>query len=224
MPTPKTGYFLKDGTKVPGTTTIIGRFKESGGLLQWAFKQGKEGKSHLYEEAEKAADIGTVAHSMVELHLNGEDLVEIANYLKLQLPDIEMARKALSSFNAYQTWRKNFGLEVVQQEIQLVSEKHRYGGTLDLVGFVPPKLALLDWKTSANVYVDYLIQLAAYKNLWEENHPEQPITGGFHLLRFSKSDGDFAHHHYPNLDEAWEQFLLFRKAYDIDKSLKKRAA
>ena len=47
----------KDGTKIPGTTTIIGRFKESGGLLQWAFKQGKAGKAHLYEEAEKAADI-----------------------------------------------------------------------------------------------------------------------------------------------------------------------
>lgn len=224
MPTPKAGYFLKDGTKVPGTTTIIGRFKESGGLLQWAFRQGKEGKSHLYEEAEKAADIGTVAHGMVELHLNDKDPIEIADYLRVKLPDIEMQRKALSSFNAYQTWRKNFGVEIVEQEIQLVSELRRYGGTLDAIGMIGNQLVLLDWKTSNAVYSDYLVQLAAYWGLWEENHPDQRITGGFHLLRFSKEHGDFAHHHFPNLDEAWEQFLLFRKAYELDKSLKKRAA
>ena len=40
MAHPKGGYKL-DGKRVPGTTTIIGRFKDSGGLLYWAFEQGK---------------------------------------------------------------------------------------------------------------------------------------------------------------------------------------
>jgi len=79
-----------------------------------------------------------------------------------------------------------------------------------------------DWKTSNAIYPDHIIQLAAYKVLWEENHPDQPITGGFHLCRFSKEHGDFAHHFWSELDDAWEQFLLFRQAYDIDKKLKKR--
>src|SRR5216683_7786479 len=71
MPTPKAGYFLKDGSKVPGTTTIIGRFKDSGGLMFWAFEQGKSGKARLYDDAEKAADIGTCAHAMVEARIKG---------------------------------------------------------------------------------------------------------------------------------------------------------
>lgn len=224
MPTPRAGYFLKDGTKVPGTTSIIGRFKESGGLLQWAFKQGQSGKTHLYQEAEIAADIGTVAHSMVEAHIHGaphEDIMAIATGAFL---DSDRRVKAESAYNAYLAWAKNFNVQIIAQEIQLVSEKHRFGGTPDAIGLVGNQLVLLDWKTSNSVYSDYLIQLAAYRHLWEENNPDQPITGGFHLLRFAKEHGDFAHHYFPNLDEAWQQFLLFRSAFDIDKVLKKRAA
>lgn len=40
MPHPKSGYKV-DGKSVPGTTTIIGRFKDAGGLLYWACEQGR---------------------------------------------------------------------------------------------------------------------------------------------------------------------------------------
>jgi hypothetical protein len=219
MATPKEGYKLKDGSKVPGTTTIIGRFKESGGLLQWAFKQGQAGKRHLYEEAEKAADIGTYAHSLVEAHIKGEPRPDPPS-----TADLTFQESAQSAFAAYLKWAENFKVRIVAQEVQLVSEKHRFGGTPDAVGIVGNELCMLDWKTSNSVYSDYLIQLAAYKHLWEENFPEQPITGGFHLLRFAKEHGDFAHHYFPKLDNAWKQFVLFREAFEIDKELKKRAA
>lgn len=217
MPTPRAGYFTRDGRRVPGTTTIIGRFKESGGLLQWAFKQGQEGKSHLYEEAEKAAGIGTVVHTMVEAHIKG-------NAILVQHASDEAAAKASSAFNAYLAWSHNFGVRIIEQEIQLVCEEYLFGGTPDALGFVGNQLCLLDWKTSNGVYSDYLIQLAAYGHLWNVNRPDSKIEGGFHLLRFSKEHGDFAHHYFPDLSEAWEQFVLFRRAYDIDKTLKKRAA
>ena len=72
MPTPKAGYKLKDGRVVPGTTTICGRWKESGGLLFWAFQQGKSGARTLYESRDEAADVGTYIHALVEWHINGE--------------------------------------------------------------------------------------------------------------------------------------------------------
>ena len=224
MPTPKLGYRLKCGTAIPGTTTIIGRWKESGGLLQWAFQQGKAGKSRLYEDAEVACDIGTCAHGMVELCVSGATEDAIIDYTTTTLPDEAQRQQAWSAFRAYQSWAANFHVRIVASEIQLVSERFRYGGTPDAIGVIGNQLALIDYKTSNSVYADYLIQLAAYKHLWEENFPDQPITGGCHLLRFSKLNGDFAHHFFPNLDEAWRQFVLFREAYDIDKILKKRAA
>jgi hypothetical protein len=224
MPTPKRGYFLKDGTKIPGTTSIIGRFKDSGGLLHWAFRQGKEGKERLYDEAEKAADIGTCAHGMVEMHIHGKTPDEINAWANDTLADPDALAKARGAYGAYLAWAKNFKVKIIEQEIQLVSEKYRYGGTPDAIGLIDSQLVLLDWKTSNSVYADYLIQLAAYRRLWEENNPSKPITGGFHLLRFAKEHGDFAHHYFPNLDNAWRQFLLFREAFEIDKELKKRAA
>ena len=219
MPTPKAGYFLKDGSKVPGTTTIIGRFKDLGGLMFWAFEQGKSGKARLYDAAEKAADIGTVAHAMVEAYIKGVDF----DRAPFPLPSEDWP-KAESAFNAFVRWASQTTLRVVDQEIQLVSEKHRFGGTPDAIGIVGNELCLLDWKTSNAVYQDYLIQLAAYKALWEENHPERPLVGGCHLLRFAKEHADFAHHYFANLDEAWRAFVLMRELYDIDKILKKRAA
>lgn len=223
MPTPKQGYFLKDGTKVPGTTTILGRFKDSGGLMHWAFKQGQAGKSHLYEEAEKAADIGTVAHAMVEKHIHGMQDGDIAAYCMEALPDPEMQEKAFSSYRAFHAWEKNFAVEWIETEIPLVSEKYRYGGTLDALAIIGNELCLMDFKTSNSVYSDYLVQLAAYGNLVTECRGVE-LAGGFHLLRFSKENADFAHHRFADLSEAWRQFQLFREAYDIDKVLKKRAA
>ena len=88
------------------------------------------------------------------------------------------------------------------------------------------KLSLGDWKTSNGVYPDHLIQLAAYKNLWEENFPNRPVEGGFHLLRFAKPHHPddpvhFAHHYWADLSMAWDAFVHMRELYDLSKRLKR---
>jgi hypothetical protein len=227
MPTPRAGYRLPDGTRIPGTTTVISRFKDSGGLMHWAFAQGKAGAPSLYSEAEKAADIGTLAHEMVEAHINGAPPDGV-----LEGIDREMAGKARNAFDQYLTWESQTRIELLShyQELQLVSEEHRFGGTPDAIGQTPDGIVLLDWKSSNAVYSDYLIQLAAYGHLLE--HGRRMDTGeylklkprAFFLLRFSKDFPDFEFRRFGALDSAWRQFLLFREAYDIDRELKKRAA
>jgi hypothetical protein len=130
----------------------------------------------------------------------------------------------LSAFNAFIEWFEMNKFEVIEQEVQLVSEQHNFGGTPDAIAKDGKgRLVLLDWKTSDGVYSDYLIQLAAYRILWNENHPDNQLTGGSHLCRFSKQGGDFAHYYYPDLSDAERAFILMRELYDIDKTLKKRA-
>jgi hypothetical protein len=53
------------GNRLPSVTTIIGRFKESGGLLYWANQQGLEGKTLDQARAEVTTP-GTLAHKAVE--------------------------------------------------------------------------------------------------------------------------------------------------------------
>lgn len=220
MPTPKEGYFLRSGVRVPGTTTVIGRFKESGALLRWAWNEGKEGRD-LYEKRDKAAEIGTVAHAMVEACIHGLDPESVS---ELHTLDQEGQAKARNAFSTYEQWASMSQLQIIDQEMRLVSEIYRFGGTPDAIGIVNDRLCLVDWKTSNGVYSDYLLQLAAYRQLWEENHPDRPLIGGFHLCRFSKDFGDFSHHYYAELGNAWEMFKHLRAAYEFDKELKKRAA
>jgi hypothetical protein len=63
-------YKDRCGNRLPSVTTIIGRFKESGGLLYWANQQGLEGKTLDQARAEVTTP-GTLAHRAVEDHING---------------------------------------------------------------------------------------------------------------------------------------------------------
>lgn len=216
MGRPTDGYKI-DGERVPGVTTIISRFKPSGGLIHWAWQQGRDGKDYR-ETKEAAANAGTIAHDMVEADIYGATFDDTAL-------DPLLVHKARGAFAAYQEWKAQTQLSVAESEVTLLSRVHRFGGTLDAL-FVRGALALGDWKTSNAVYADYLIQLGGYALLWEENYPDRPITGGFHLLRFSKQEHpddpvSFAHHYWSNLDLAKQQFLLYRQAYDNDKRLSK---
>lgn len=230
MPTPRAGYRVASGAKVPSVTTVLGRFKESGGLMKWAYTTGREhgrlealgqpAPESLYDVSGKAADIGTAAHAMVEVYINGGDPDMVAAYLTLPAED---RPKAANAFQTYLDWASMSKLQIVEQEMYLVSEKYQFGGTPDAVGLVNGHLCLVDWKTSNGVYSDFLLQIAAYRQLWEENHPDRLLAGGFHLCRFSKDFGDFAHHYYRELDDAWEMFQHLLAAYRFDAVLRKRA-
>lgn len=231
MPTPSKGYRTRDGKRVPSVTTILSRFKDSGALMKWAYSTGREhgrmeamgedAPNSLYDVSGKAADIGTAAHEMVEHYINkSEDPLFCEAYKSLPS---ELKPKAENAFGMYLKWAEQSRLEVIEQEIGLVSEAYRFGGTPDAIGKIGDELCLVDWKTSNGVYSDYLLQLAAYRLLWEESNPDRPLTGGFHLCRFSKEHGDFAHHYYADLSDGLEMFLLLRRAYDLDFALRKRA-
>ncbi len=240
MPTPKAGYFLKDGTKVPGTTTICGAYKDAGGLIHWSWEQGragikepnltevanallnafrdgsgletikallKEGMQGLdYRETrDKAADIGTLVHAAIEANIRGE-----APPVMEEIPE--------RAYRAFLKWQAQNNLEILEQEVQLVSEEFKYGGTLDAVGIADGKHTLLDWKTSKGVYKNYLLQLAAYAQLWNENYPDRKIEGGAWLVRFSKTDGICEPYFFTveDLVLPFIQFTALREAYGLE--------
>ncbi len=205
MPTPKTGYFLKDGTQVPGTTTITGAYKDSGGLLWWNWDQGRQGIPYG-EGLKKAGNIGTIAHEMVEAHLRSAPL------------PVSPPPESTLSYEAFLRWHQQNKIQVLEQETQLVSEEYRYGGTLDAVGTLDGEYVLLDWKTSKGVYKDHQLQLAAYVHLWNENCPGREIVGGAYLVRFSKTDAACEVYFWEveELAEPFAQFLDMRRMWDRD--------
>ncbi len=198
MPTPKTGYFLRDGTQIPGTTTVCGAYKKSGPLIHWAWEQGMQNIDYR-ETRDKAGAAGTAVHAQIE----------------------EVLKK-----DGRLTWPGLTHIKVVEQETHLVSESYRYGGTPDAIGIDDQgRYVLLDWKTSKGVYTDFQMQLAAYTHVWDETCPPgKKLTGGVDLVHFSKT-GEFIQAlpynvpelpDSPSLEDSWEQFKDARRMWDRD--------
>jgi hypothetical protein len=207
-------YKDSGGTRLPSVTTILSRFKESGGLLYWANQAGLDGKT-LDEARMPAATAGTMAHDLVEAHIHGKEPPELHG-------DADVIAKARAAFQTYLKWADGNKITIRHTEVSLVSEEHKFGGRLDAIGVLGNELIMLDWKTSNAVYPDYILQLAGYKILWEENYPEHPIVGGFHLCRFAKEEGDFSHHYFPRLDFEADTFIAMRDLYTMVKQVEKR--
>lgn len=250
MPTQRGGYFTQDGKRIPSVTTILSRYKESGALIHWAAGQSakyiKEQAANLplipYQQynlghikhaidrfevlklcdaaktayrtvRDDAAEAGTLAHDAVEHWIKGDPVA---------FDESESGRKAKVAFDAFMEWSSQTQLKVTHTEVALISEKHKFGGTLDAM-MIRKHRSLGDWKTSNSVYGDYLCQIAAYSILWDENFPDDPVTGGYHLLRFDKTYGDFHAHYWAELETAKRAFLLMRELYELDTELKQRA-
>jgi hypothetical protein len=227
MARPSQGYYNAAGEKIPGTTTIIGRFKDSGGLVQWAYKsgreherlvaQGKEAPRHLYDVVDSAAHSGTIAHDMIEAFILGKPQ-PIAS-----APSDVLAR-ASNAFQQFCEWHEQSRIEIVATEKAYVSEALQFGGTVDAIGRdAKARIVLLDWKSSNAIYRDMLVQLAAYALLLEECVPDW-TPQGFHILRVAKESADFEHRYFGELEDAKRAFRLMRGLYDLDTAMKKRVA
>ena len=214
---PTQPYRTKDGKRVPGVTTILSRFKESGALLHWAWEQGRDGKD-FRETRDAAADAGTCCHEMIEADWH-HTAFDRSKYQE------ESLKKADHAFLSYLEWKQQTGLTIEKSELSLVSEAYRFGGTMDAV-IVGNHLCLGDYKTSNGVYADYLLQVAGgYSILWHEHFPTKPLHG-IHILRFSKPKQDddpiSFHHHFWSAEifaPCHQQFVRLREAYEADKRI-----
>jgi len=153
-------YFLQDGTEVPGVTTVLGIISKPQ-LIHWAWEQGRQGQDYR-KVRDQAASIGSIAHWLIECKIKGQepDLSDFAPN------NVERAKNA---FNKFIKWAEEKRIEFESSELQLVSEKLRFGGTLDIIAKIKNKPVLIDIKTSKSIYEEYWHQVAAYGMLYKEN-------------------------------------------------------
>jgi len=200
-------YKLKDGTVVPGATTITGQINKPA-LVGWAAKKTREGKDYR-AIAEEAKQIGILAHEMVRCELMGGE-PDLADYSDNQ---IDKARNAMLKFLAYQD---EYSLEPVLIETPLVSEKYRYGGTPDYYGKRMGVDTYLDWKTGG-VYPESYYQATAYWQLLIENgYPVKAVR----ILKIGRDESE-AYEEYVvgALEQRWEGFMRLLEFYHINRGL-----
>lgn len=209
-------YKLANGTKVPGVTTITGRFKDAGALIRWAYNQGKAGLD-MDKSRDDAASAGTICHKWIDDTIHGLPLSE------LQAAP-ELLDKARTGLGAFCEWRDQVKLEILSTETPLVSEAHRYGGTYDALTRINGHRCLFDLKTSNAVYPEHVIQVSAYRGLLLDTGQEDVESAV--ILRVGKDYADFHTHSYPLaiLQDGLRAFVMMRELYDLDAMFKRVAS
>jgi hypothetical protein len=173
---PHQKYFLKDGTHVPGCTTVLSCLSKPA-LIHWSADEERKGIIDCYNrnadipekffyltKRDTAATVGSCAHWMCE------------GFLKKFNPsfasDIEenLVNKAYESFRKFKSWWEESEFEVVESEVQMVSETLKAGGTADIISRDQQgRLVLVDLKTNKKIYKkDMGLQMSCYKMLYEE--------------------------------------------------------
>lgn len=211
-------YRLADGTRVPGVTAIVG-VMDKPALVRWANNLGLRGiDSSKYVDA--LADSGTLAHYLAECDLIGvePDQGYLAEFSKV---DIDRAETSLIKL---WDWRREHTIKVIAHELQLVSEKHRFGGTCDLFAEIDGVPTLVDIKTCKALYGrtdEKWTQVAGYHLLLLENGYE---ARDWRILRIGREEREgFEYAQIPDLALHVARFLVCRELYDLNMRLGRAA-
>ena len=160
------GYEI-DGIWYPRVTAIVGIKAKPALYMYYAslpdFKTGEAIKA-------KSAEEGTLIHETIEAILRKDPVV---------IP--ETIKPAIGAFMDF--YSKN---EIIAHKIEerVVSKKHHFAGTMDVLAEVNGKLGVLDIKTSIAIYRDYSMQTSAYIEALRENPDALPAGRQASLTRW----------------------------------------
>lgn len=169
-----------NGKRKTGVTTYIGIMDKSRPLMIWATGLCRDAllglidakqtidqdaivkASNLYDEKkDEAASIGTEVHNWIEAYIKGEN------------PGMPDTKEAQIGVNAFLDWVSANKVKFLSSERVVYSKKHDFIGKMDIEARVNGKLALIDIKTSNDLYNTYRMQTAAYVKADEEESGRQ---------------------------------------------------
>lgn len=183
-----------DGVEMPSVTTVLDTLSKGEALINWAVKQALDyvrlkRKDYADIEAlltdasanwrsvkDAAMDAGSETHRMIEAHVKGQEIPW----------QQAVSQEARNSFFAFIQWEKSAKVTWLESERKVCSKVHGYAGTLDAIALIDGKRMVVDFKTSARIYNEYSMQIAAYKFAAEE---EGTYTDGCGILRLDKKTG-----------------------------------
>ena len=163
--------YMVDGNKVPSVTRVIDSVTPKH-LTDWAAKAGAdwwhdnrelvhtneevcEGIRNAYKEiGDTAKEIGSEVHKWIELWIKfkitgGDTETDYPDHVKIPMQN-------------FHEWVESRAIEWVSCEEKIYSKAWKFAGTVDAVARINGKLCVIDFKTSAKVYKEYYLQLAAY--------------------------------------------------------------
>jgi hypothetical protein len=196
-------YKLASGEIVPNVSTVAHQLDKPQ-LILWANRLGLQGiDSTLYRD--EAGNIGKAVHEMVAAHFANRNPV-LERFSKDQLD------RAYIAMDAFYAWAKTHTLVTEMSEEPLVSERYRYGGTVDWVGLYDARRVQIDFKSANAIYPEHRTQVSGYTGLLAERGVQIEEA---HLLRIGRDPIEGFADHTLTLEELRRRFVMFLRLLDV---------
>ena len=147
-------YQDDNGVIYPSVTQILSIVNKPF-LVNWANNLGLKGIA-VQDANKESTDVGTLTHAFIEGHITREE-VSTDGYSRGTVD------QALFCYEGYLIWEEKYHPTYIETEKSFISKEHGYAGTIDAVCKIGDQQYILDWKTSASIYPEYVSQLTAYR-------------------------------------------------------------
>jgi hypothetical protein len=151
-------YFDEQGKPFPSVTTILEAYPKDAGYFKFLKDAGNDADT-IRDEAGRR---GSIVHELTERYDRGE---EVSLLTDDGWPGYKMLE--WSMFERYVDFSTRFEPEHIMVEQNFVCSELGYAGTIDRVMEVGGMRYLVDIKTSNAIYDSYWLQLAAYRELYQ---------------------------------------------------------
>ena len=146
---------------VPSVTWITGHYPKGMGFYKWLADKG-------WDEAQAlkvaAGDKGSKVHDAISMILRGEEVRIDSKILnKSTGVEEELTLEECDAILSFVKWRTENKVETIAFDVTVFSEKYGYAGTIDYICKIDGKTYIVDFKTSAEVWPEYELQVSAYK-------------------------------------------------------------
>lgn len=229
-----------EGRPVPRVSHILKQCQDMDWLIKWTAAIGKN-KADYYTE--KALNIGTIVHDIVETYLANKYPVKTNNMVQSFNASIspfevlyeniepEYRSSVYNCFENFKLWEKrleSYGCrieEVYGFELPIVTPW--YGGTIDGIVKINGVWYIIDFKTSKEISPSYILQTCAY--MWGVNDSwGYPHISGVGIIRLDKKSvgviddlflNEFDNHQFDIITKAQLCFGSYVNAYYRTKSI-----
>jgi len=188
----------------------------------------REAKRANDDVLEAAGATGHIAHSWVESWIKACLGQGNKDWLLDHMPEDPRANKCCAASLLFMIAHD---VKWISTERKVYSRRYKYAGTLDGLAYVSScndptcctevfkdRLSIMDWKTSNGLYLEYLLQTAAYQNAIEEEDKVDILDRW--VIRLGKEDGEFDPWHAAGRASFLQDFEAFLKTLEMTKAVR----
>lgn len=164
---------------------------------------------------QEAAGIGILGHDWLQQYWTSV-------IHKTDKPEMPPPGPVYNCVNALLDWVDVHHVVPIAVEQPLYSRIHKVTGRLDLVAIIDGERAVLDNKSTKQIWPEVALQEAAYAKLHDEEYGTE--TKVRWAVRMDKLTGEFEGKRYPpeTLEEDWETFLAVNLIHERLKFLRRK--